>query len=131
MKPPMQNKEELQQWNRLGTMSRKTTPHRAQSGVGVAGDGGGFNQFYSRETSPLILMPLQITNMRLFFTGGPVCTGILYPCMKLHSEIHIIIITVMKEIKWFNCDLKPEHKKTTNRLTTGPTTDIDSPGPTI
>ena len=49
MKLQTHKKIELQHRNRLGTVSKKTT--------------GGFNQFYSRETSPLILMQLQITNI--------------------------------------------------------------------
>ena len=54
----LRNKEELQQRNRLGTVSRKTTGW----GGGVGGSGG-LNQFYSRETSSLVLMQLQLTNI--------------------------------------------------------------------
>ena len=50
-----QTKEELQQMNRLGTVSRNIT-----AGGGVWGS---LNQFYSRKTSPLILMQLKITNV--------------------------------------------------------------------
>ena len=38
-----------------------------------------------------------------------------------HSETHIIKNTVTKQSKGLNCDLKPEHKKTTNRATMNPT----------
>ena len=37
----------------------------------------------------------------------------------------------MKQSKGLNRDLKPEHKLTTNKITKGPTTDIDSHVPTI
>ena len=37
----------------------------------------------------------------------------------------------MKQSKWINSNLKPEHKQTTNRNTMGPTSDIDSQAPTF
>ena len=46
--------------------------------------------------------------------------------VKHHSETHIITSTVMKQRKRLKGNLKPEHKKTTNRTTMGPTTDLDS-----
>ena len=44
--------------------------------------------------------------------------------VKHHSDTHIIKHTVMKQSKGLNGDLKPYHKKTTNRTTMDPTTDI-------
>ena len=46
--------------------------------------------------------------------------------MKHHSEIHIIKITVIKQSKGLNGDLKPKHKITIYRTTMSPNTDIDS-----
>ena len=43
----------------------------------------------------------------------------------------IIKTTMMKQSKWHNDDLKPKRKKTTNRTKTSPTTDFDSPAPTV
>ena len=37
--------------------------------------------------------------------------------MKRHSETHIITNTMVKPSKGLNDDLKPEHKKNTNRTT--------------
>ena len=58
--------------------------------------------------------------------------------MKHHSETHIIrtTVTVMKQSKRIDGDLKTEHtqkkkKKTSNSTTMGPTTDIDRQPPTI
>ena len=51
--------------------------------------------------------------------------------VKHHSETHIIKSTVMKQSKELNGDLKPGHKKTTNRTTMSPTTGIGSRAPTI
>ena len=41
---------------------------------GGGGGGGGLNQFYSRETSPLILNQLQIPNIFPVHTGVCICT---------------------------------------------------------
>ena len=46
--------------------------------------------------------------------------------VKHHNETHIIENAGMKQSKWLNCDLKPEHKKTKNRITMSMTTGIDS-----
>ena len=62
------------------------------------------NQFYSRETSPLILMQRQITNL-----SSSTST------VKHLSETHISRDSTMKQSKRLNSDLKPGHKKTTNR----------------
>ena len=51
--------------------------------------------------------------------------------VKYHSETHIFKNTVMKQSKRHPDDLKPEHKKTTNRTTMSPTTDIDSQASTV
>ena len=71
---PQTHKEELQQKNRLVTVSRKIT---GGGGVcmcvgGWLGGGGGrgsLNQFSSREISSLILMQLQIINLLLVRIG--------------------------------------------------------------
>ena len=46
--------------------------------------------------------------------------------MTRHSGTHIIKNTVMEQSLVLNKDLKPEHKKTTNRTTLSPNTDINS-----
>ena len=72
---------------------------------------------------PLILMQLQSTN---------ICSVrieelyLIYERMKRHRETHINNNIVMKQNKGLNGDLKPEHKKTVNRTTMSPTTDINS-----
>ena len=59
--------------NRLRTASRNTTGG-VVGGWGV--EGGGLNQLDSPETSPLILLQLQITNM------WSVCIGVIYCTVK-------------------------------------------------
>ena len=107
-------KKKLLQKNHFG---KKTTMGRL---------GGCLIQFYSRETSPLILMQLQITKI------CSVCIGILYlncETSQLNTYNHKLW---MKQSKKLNGDLKPEHKETTNRITTGPITDIlDRQAPTF
>ena len=46
-------------------------------------------------------------------------------------KTHTIKNTVMKQSRGLNGDLKPEHKKTTNRTSMSPTTDFDSQASTI
>ena len=41
--------------------------------------------------------------------------------VKSHSEAHIIKVSVMKQSKRLNGDLKLEHKKIKNRITWNPT----------
>ena len=41
--------------------------------------------------------------------------------VKYHSETQIITNIVMKQSKWYNGDLKPEHERNTNIDTVGPT----------
>ena len=72
---------------------------------------GCFNQIYSNETSPLILMHLQITNIY------SVRIGLSTSSVKHHSEPHIIKNAVMKQSKVLNGDLKPEYH---NKKQTGP-----------
>ena len=105
------NKEELQQKNRFGTVSNKST--------------WGLNWFYLQETSSLILMQLHITST------CSVCIGSATSSVKHHNETHTIKNIVVKQSKGFNGDLKLEQTKTTNETTMSPTTDIDSQAPTI
>ena len=56
-----QKKKKMHERNRLGTVSRKT--RCVYVCVCVCGGTERVNQFYSRETSHLILMQLQITNI--------------------------------------------------------------------
>ena len=51
--------------------------------------------------------------------------------VKHHSETYIIKNPLMKQSKGPNGDLKPEHKKNTNRTTMSPTTDTVSQAPTF
>ena len=54
--------------------------------------GGGLNQLYSRETSPLILIQFQITN------GSSIRIGSLYLIRKKNlTEVHIMTIALMKQ----------------------------------
>ena len=46
--------------------------------------------------------------------------------VKNHSGMHIITNIVMKQNKGLHVDMKQEHKKTTNKTTTDPTTYSDS-----
>ena len=92
------NKDELQQRTHLWTVCRIT----------IRDGGGGLNRFYWCNISPFILTQPQITNICLF------CIRIL---MELHSKIHMITNTVMKQSKWLSRDLKPEHMKTTTMMT--------------
>ena len=62
------------------------------------------NQFYSRETSALILMQCHIINI------CSVRIGVLY----FICETYKITNTVMKQSKGLKGHLKPEHKKTKN-----------------
>ena len=73
------------------------------------GGGGGLNQFYSRETLPIILMQLHV------YKGSSISP------LKHYSETYIITNNVMKQIIGLSYDLKPKHKK---RITMSPTTDI-------
>ena len=81
----------------------------------------GLNQFYLLETSPLILTQLQITKIH------SVRKEILYLiCETSQWNTYNKKNTAVKQNKWFNGYLKPECKKTTNRSSMSPTTDIDS-----
>ena len=99
------NSEELQQSNCLRTASRKTT-------------WGGLNLFYSRETSPSILMQLQITNIY------SVRIGVLYLISET-SQWNMYNNKDCNETK----SMVQYHSKA--RSTMGPTTDNDSQAPTI
>ena len=57
----------------------------------MVGRARGLNQFYSRETLPLILMQFQITDMCLVRIGAST------PSVKHHSAAHIITNTVIKQ----------------------------------
>ena len=72
-----------------------------------------------RETSPLILMQLQIVNIY----------SVLYLICKTSQWNTYKQNTMIKQSKDLSGDLKPEHKKTTIRTTMSPTTDIDSQVP--
>ena len=74
----------------------------------------GLNQIYPRETAALNFDAASNTNIR-----SP-------KDVKYHSETHMIKTVMMKQSKGFKGDLKPEHKKTTNRTTMIPITDFDS-----
>ena len=87
--------------------------------------GGGLNQIYSRETSPLILLQPLVTN--IFSVRMRSCTS----SVKHHSETHIFKYTVIKHSQWANTDLKPEHKKTKNKTTISPTANNNSQAPNI
>ena len=104
------NKEELQQRNRNGTISRKTTrgarwlqPVLVTRKLALNSDAG--------------------PNYKYIFSPH---RGSSTPSLKYHSEAIIIKNAVVKQSKGFNGDLTPEHKRTANRTTIGPTTDIDT-----
>ena len=133
IKPPMHHKDELQQRNRICTKqndqpnatcettdeqtknnyNRRTTFERS---VGkLLGD---LNQFYPLETSPLVLTPVQITNI------CPVRIGALYLIYETSPWNTYNRKPYEEKSKVFTGDMKPEHKRTTNRTTISPTTKV-------
>ena len=112
------HKIKLQHRNRLGTVIRKTTVC-----VCTCGGGGMLNHFYSRETSPRILMQLQNTNICL------PSIRVFYRICELSQLTHIIKNHMMKQSKVLDGDMKPEHKN--KRTAISQTTNIDSQAPAI
>ena len=92
------HKKELQQRNRLGTVSRK-----------VVLGAGCLNQFYSRKTSPVLLVHFQITNI------CSVSIVALYLISETSKWNNINITLLEKQSKGLNGHLKPEQKKTRKR----------------
>ena len=90
-----------------------------------------------RTASPIYVLSRKMKNIRAFYlkrirfcevkfsvylNRSVFVKGVFILSAKHHSKTHVIINTVMKQSKGRSGDLKPEHKKTTNRTTMGPTT---------